>query len=323
MEDIAQGVVYGIIGPTASGKSDIGKRLASTGKCVIINADSQQIYDCLPTLSAYGNDEVGHVLYGSLKHESGALEHKSSLLEHNSGAFTGESKRFSVDTWAKMAHEAVARARADGKVAVILGGTGLYFNVLQNGIVNIPQIEDNFIKLVAKCNYSQLKEYVSEDYAARIHDERRLRKAAAIFLQTGRYIEDFYENGEHEHQLPNFKIYGLIPARETIWENIRARLDRDFEKMIAEVFEFHKAHGPKQAIDMIGYKEISQFLEQFQNHALDSPERQIGQNELRDEMFFKTRQYAKRQTTYIRNILALEAEFSSSHELLECLLEQI
>jgi len=316
LEDIAQGVVYGIVGPTASGKSDIGKRLAFTGKCVIINADSQQIYDCLPTLSAYGSDEVGHVLYG-------ALQHKSSMLQHKSGAFKGESKRFSVDTWAKMAHEAVARARADGKAAIILGGTGLYFNVLQNGIVNIPQSATNLIKLVAECNYSQLKEYVSKDYAARIHDIRRLRKGAAIFLQTGRYIEDFYENGEHEHQLPNFKIYGLIPARETIWQNIRARLDRDFEKMIAEVAEFHKAHGPKQAIDMIGYKEISQFLDHFQNHALDSPERQIGQNELYEKMFFKTRQYAKRQTTYIRNILKLEAEFESGKDLLECLLERI
>jgi len=270
---------YGIVGPTAGGKTFIAEKLSTTGKFVIINADSQQIYDYLPTLSSMPkNLPENHVLYGIAKH--------------------GDD--FNVARWAVHAHEEIAKAHTSGKVPVLVGGTGLYFKTLQDGIVSLPEISNDVRTRVADFSLGELHEHVSEDYAARIHDRRRLEKAAAVFIETGKYVEEWH-NGPRELRLDGLKLFGLIPERSKVVDNIHARLDRDFDAMIEEV-----RASDLDDIDMIGYHDLKRLQTRPELY-----------DEVKQLMLYRTRQYAKRQVTYMRNCLQLEETYDCANKLYE------
>ena len=166
----------------------------------------------------------------------------------------------------------------------------------------MPEIIAEIEARVKEFSLQQLQENVSLEYFAKIHDRRRLEKAAAIFLQTGKHIKE-WQNGERDFQLANFQVSVLMPDRAKIWQNIEKRLDRNLDVMIDEVAQFNLNNGINDAhadisIDTIGYEEITQFLK---NSRMDK-------QGLRDLILYRTRQYSKRQTTYIRNCLDADIE---------------
>ncbi len=286
---------YGIVGPTASGKSKVANKLIKTGKCIIINADSQQIFWHLPILSAIPQDLSGHVLYG--------------ILDHN------DVGNFSVAKWAKLVHEEVKFVHSQGKIAILVGGTGMYFKALQDGIVQMPELNNDIESYVSNLTIEQLKSHVSNQYAAIIHDRRRLQKAAGIFLQTNKHIEEWY-CGKRDFKLP-IKVYALLPDRIQIWRNIEKRLAR-LDEMICQVIEFSSKH--KCDIEMIGYDEILEFIHEFKINSVDQylaisgSEFEAKKKELKEIVLYRTRQYAKRQSTYIRN--CLDAEIINDADIL-------
>ena len=115
-----------IYGPTASGKSKFAIKLAKKISGEIINADSMQVYKELKILTArpfkkdYQN--IKHHLYG----------------------FLNVKKKFSTGDWLKLANKKILECKKRGKVPILVGGTGLYFKALTDGLVNIPNIPEKF-----------------------------------------------------------------------------------------------------------------------------------------------------------------------------------
>ena len=115
-----------IYGPTASGKSNFAVKLAKKIDGEIINADSMQVYKELKVLSArpFKKDyqKIKHHLYG----------------------FQSVTKNFSTGDWLKLIDQKILNLKKRKKVPIIVGGTGLYFKALTDGLVNIPSIPIKF-----------------------------------------------------------------------------------------------------------------------------------------------------------------------------------
>ena len=107
-----------MFGPTASGKSRLAIDLAQNYSGEIVNADSMQVYSEIKILSARPNEKVKHHLYGC----------------------TSVNDNFSVGKWYSLATKKIKEINKKNKVAVVVGGTGLYFKVLIDGLVDIPEI---------------------------------------------------------------------------------------------------------------------------------------------------------------------------------------
>jgi len=126
-----------ISGPTASGKSNFAVRIAKKVNGEIINADSMQVYKQLKILTARPNK----------KEEKNIKHHMYGVLELN--------KRFSTGQWLKAAIKKIKEVKKRKKIPILVGGTGLYFQSLINGLVKIPEIPLKFrnkIRLIQKQN---------------------------------------------------------------------------------------------------------------------------------------------------------------------------
>lgn len=257
--------VIGIVGPTASGKSAVGFDLVNHN-CVVINADSRQVYKGFDALCAMPENLHQHQLY----------------------AFLHVEESVTVIQWAALAMQEIKLALQQGLIPVLIGGTGLYFKVLLEGIANLPKISSDTKKIVEKYSLEQLKEIVRQgSMDGRFHDRRRLEKAAGLWLQTGMSLDQLYALN-YEKFLPDdvhFELYAIMPERDVLAERIACRLDAVFDQMVVEVA------AAKNILNMIGFKEIAHGLET--NNLLQAKE----------QVLFKTRQYAKRQKTFIRNCL--------------------
>ena len=125
-----------IAGPTASGKSEFAIKIAKKINGEIINADSMQVYKQLKILTARptqkSQKQIKHHLYG----------------------FQNVAKKFSTGVWLKLAIKKIKEIRKKNKVPILVGGTGLYFKALTDGLVKIPNIP---LKIRNEARYMQKK----------------------------------------------------------------------------------------------------------------------------------------------------------------------
>ena len=115
-----------IYGPTASGKSKFSVQLAKKIKGEIINADSMQVYKELKILTAR------------------PLKNESSKIKHHLYGFQSVKRKFSTGKWLKLATEKISKIKKNKKIPILVGGTGLYFKALTDGLVKIPNIPIKF-----------------------------------------------------------------------------------------------------------------------------------------------------------------------------------
>ena len=272
-----------IFGPTASGKSSFAIKLAKKINGEIINADSMQVYKELKILSArpfqkdYKN--IKHHLYG----------------------FQSVKKNFSTGDWLKLVHKKILEIKKRKKIPIIVGGTGLYFKALTNGLVSIPNIP---IKLRAKIR-SLHKKIGSKSFFSKLikldplsknkissSDTQRVIRAYEVKLFTNQSIYDWFKNTQSKFENKNFyKIYLDYP-RVGLIERINIRVKNMIKKgAISEVKRFIKLKVPKAktASKAIGIEEIRSYLE-----------KKIEIIEVIEKISIKTRQYAKRQSTWGR-----------------------
>jgi len=272
-----------IFGPTASGKSSFAIKLAKKINGEIINADSMQVYKELKILSArpfqkdYKN--IKHHLYG----------------------FQSVKKNFSTGNWLKLVHKKILEIKKRKKIPIIVGGTGLYFKALTDGLVSIPNIP---IKLRAKVR-SLHKKIGSKSFFSKLikldplsknkinsSDTQRVIRAYEVKLFTKQSIYDWFKNTQSKFENKNFyKIYLDYP-REGLIEKINIRVKDMIKKgAISEVKRFIKLKVPKAktASKAIGIEEIRSYLE-----------KKIEIIEVIEKISIKTRQYAKRQSTWGR-----------------------
>ena len=272
-----------ISGPTASGKSNFSIKLAKKINGEIINADSMQVYKELKILSARPNlkdyQSVKHHLYG----------------------FHSVKNNFSTGDWLKNAIKKINEVRRRKKIPIFVGGTGLYFKALTEGLVSIPNIpikyrnniRDLQKKLGQKKFYQKLikldpnsKEKINST------DTQRSIRAYEVKQYTKKSLHDWFKNTKSYFEKEDFyKIYIDYPREELI-----QRIGKRTEQMIKigainEVKRFVKlkVRKDKSVNKAIGIHEIKEYLE-----------KRNDMSEVIEKISIKTRQYAKRQSTWAR-----------------------
>ncbi len=272
-----------IYGPTASGKSKFAVNLARKINGEIINADSMQIYKELKILSArpYQKDykKIRHHLYG----------------------FQNVKKKFSTGSWLKLAYKKIIDIKKRKKVPILVGGTGLYFKALTDGLVRIPNIPEKYRdqirslhnKIGSKNFFLKLTRLdpLVRNYL-NCQDTQRVIRAYEIKSFTKKSMYEWFKNTKSKYEQRDFyKIYIDFPRDELI-KRINSRASEMIDRgAILEVQKFIKLKVPKNktASKAIGISEIKEFLI-----------KKIQISELIEKISIKTRQYAKRQATWGR-----------------------
>ena len=275
-----------IYGATASGKSQFAIKLAKKIKGEIINADSMQVYKELKILSARPESKnyqnIKHHLYG----------------------FHNVKKNFSTGDWLKLVVKKIKDLKKRKKTPILVGGTGLYFRSLLNGLVNIPNIptrsrneirslhkdigQNNFYKKLLKLDPKSNNKINSTD-------SQRSIRAYEVKYFTKKSIHDWFKETKSKFKKNQFiKIYIEFPRSELI-----QRINKRTEQMIKdgavdEVKRFIRQNVRKSnsVNKAIGIAEINKYL----NNEKDL-------EYIKQEISIKTRQYAKRQRTWARGYM--------------------
>tara|TARA_B100001564_G_scaffold227351_1_gene191748 strand:+ start:148 stop:1056 length:909 start_codon:yes stop_codon:yes gene_type:complete len=272
-----------IYGPTASGKSQFAIKLAKKINGEIINADSMQVYKELKILSArpYSKDlkKIKHHLYG----------------------FQSVKKNFSTGNWLKLANKKIKDIKEKKKIPILVGGTGLYFKAITEGLVQIPNIPLKFrekIRFLHKKIGSKkfFLDLLKLDPLVKNHinpsDTQRSIRAYEVKLFTKKSMYDWFKNTRSIYEKEDFyKIYIDFPRGELL-DKIKMRAEKMIENgAISEVKRFVNLNVKKNksASKAIGIAEVREFLS-----------KKIEIEEVIEKISIKTRQYAKRQSTWGR-----------------------
>ena len=272
-----------IFGPTASGKSSFAIKLAKKIKGEIVNADSMQVYNQLSILTTRPKKKdqknIKHHLYG----------------------FQSVTKKFSTGVWLKLVKSRIKEIQKRNKVPILVGGTGLYFKSLTEGLVKIPNIPLRFrnkVRLLQKSIGQEkfYKKLITIDPLVKkqinSNDVQRTIRAFEIKKFTKKSITEWFKKTKILFDPSSFiKIYIDFP-REVLVNRIKKRVDQMFnEGAILEVKKFNRLKVKKDnsSRKVIGIEEIGKLING-----------EINLIEAKERIFIKTRQYAKRQTTWAR-----------------------
>jgi tRNA dimethylallyltransferase len=272
-----------IAGPTASGKSEFAIKLANKINGEIINADSMQVYKQLQVLTARPSIQ------------------EQKKIKHHLYGFQSVTKKFSTGAWLKLVVKKINEIQKKNKIPIFVGGTGLYFKALTEGLVKMPNIPmkiRNKIRLIqnklGQKNFYKKLIKLDPLIKSRINsnDVQRSIRAYEIKIYTKISMAKWFKRTKVLFDQDRFvKLYINFPRTELI-KRINKRVDRMFERgAIKEVKKFNRLKVKKEnsANKVIGIKEITNYLS--------------GENSLSDakeQIAIKTRQYAKRQTTWAR-----------------------
>lgn len=275
-----------IAGPTASGKSAAALALAEEIGGSLINCDSMQVYRELRILTARPSEEdekrVPHFLYG----------HVSITERYSAGRYQAE------------AAEALDKVRSDGRIPIFVGGTGLYFGVLTEGLSEIPQVPAHIHEAMRKslllegseALYRKLRLRDPETASQlRPADSQRVLRALEVLEATGRSLSSWQkECGEPVLKGLKLARFVLDPPRVILHPRIAERYKTMVERGALE--EARKVTGLDEhlpASKIIGLREFWEF-----------DLGRIGAERVEEAIVTATRQYAKRQTTWFRNKMA-------------------
>ena len=277
-----------ISGPTASGKSNFAIKIAKKINGEIINADSMQVYKSLKILTARptkkDQENIKHHLYGVINLD----------------------KKFSTGKWLKAAIKNIKVIQKKNKIPILVGGTGLYFQSLINGLVKIPEIPVNFrnqARLIQK-NEGQknfYKKLLKIDPKAKDkfdpNDVQRSIRAYEIKLFTKVSMYEWLKKTKPEFKNSEFLKLYINFKRKDLIERISQRSSSMIkEGAIKEVKKFLNLKIKKdQSVNkVIGIDELTQCLN-----------KKITLDQARELISIKTRQYAKRQATWARTRMSL------------------
>ena len=272
-----------ISGPTASGKSSFAIKLAKKVNGEIINADSMQVYRELKILSARP----------SIKEQKN--------IKHHLYGFHSVEDNFSTGDWLKLTLQKIKEIKKIKKIPILVGGTGLYFKALTNGLVNIPNIPIQFKnkirsmhnRLGQKSFYLALKKIdpLSKDNINPTDTQRSIR-AYEVKKFTKKSLFEWFANTKSLFKQEDFiKIYIEYPRSKLI-SKINKRVERMIRSgAIIEVKKFKKMNVnlSNSSNKLIGINEIEQYLKEV-----------ISLEKMIELISIRTRQYAKRQSTWSR-----------------------
>ena len=276
-----------IIGPTASGKTSLAIQLSKELEGEVISLDSRQIYKGMGIGTAQPTIEE---MMGVKHHLIGCIHPKEPV---------------SAGIYAELVIDKVALVQKNGKIPIICGGAGLYYRAIKTGIFS-DSITDVNLRNELESSYDDdpnvlLKklEEIDPEYASIVHinNKKRLVRALEIFGTTGKAPSINYQNQKSN---PTTKVLDLFTIRLD-WDrkNLNKRINQRLDLMLSsgwidEVNELveceRKENSLFPALNTIGYGQIKSFLKN-----------DISFEKMKENIFIKTRQFAKRQNQWFNN----------------------
>lgn len=298
MDSPSENPVVVIGGPTASGKSALALAIAREFRGTIVNADSMQLYDALPILTAQPSDAdraaAPHRLYGVLPPEQVG----------------------SAQLWRAMALQEIEQSLKAGRLPIVVGGTGFYLRALMQGLSPMPDIPDEVRTRVRRLWEEEGQPAVRQRLeqrdplaASRLkpNDKQRQLRALEVVEATGRPLSAWQsEIGEGAPGGLRFVTLVLRPERE----GLRAAIAGRFEAMVqaGALAEVERLLGRKLPEDRPILRAVG--LPQLARHVAEK----ISLDQAISEAVTATRQYAKRQDTWFRHQFVadypIESQFS-------------
>jgi tRNA dimethylallyltransferase len=277
-------LIPAIVGPTASGKSELGIRLALAFDGEIINLDSVQVYSRIQIATA-------KVPFDK---RQGTPHHLIDIVE--------PAENFTAGEYARIAAQTIREIESRGRMALLVGGTGFYLRALVNPLFEGPETNLGLRERLSRLrdergaeHLHRLLKRVDPRAAASIspRDWSRSMRAIEVYFQTGKRISDAQPDAPPPPEFAaRLRVIALSPPREQLYDLINRRAEAMFEKGLVEEVESLIASGvpaSAKAFQAHGYRRVVEYL----------AGRRTREDAL-NQMKLDTRHYAKRQLTWWR-----------------------
>lgn len=274
--------VIAVVGPTASGKSDLAVEICLKFNGEAVSADSMQIYKGLDISTAKPSEEE----------KKGVPHHMMDFLDN--------TETFSVAEYQKLAGECIRDIHSRGKLPVIVGGTGLYIDTLLN---NVQLTEDSFDEAVREKLLERVEnegvgslldelQKIDPEYAAKMHPNnvKRIVRALEVWYSSGTTMTQQIENSHAESPYEVLFIGLDAKDRDFLYERINRRVGIMLENGLeSEARDYLSQKNTSTSSQAIGCKELKPYFDG-----------EISLSEAADNLRQATRRYAKRQLTWFR-----------------------
>ncbi|BCO20759.1 tRNA dimethylallyltransferase [Alteromonas sp. KC3] len=276
--------VIAIMGPTASGKTDLALDIAKQVDSEIISVDSALVYKGM---------DIG-TAKPTVEEQAGVVHHLIDIID--------PAESYSVSQFVNDTNKLIGEIFERGRQPILAGGTMMYFNALINGISPLPKSDEALREAI---NEQALREgwdklhdelcRVDPVSGERIHpnDPQRITRALEVFRSTGKTLTDWQQQ-QGERCPYNIAQFAIAPQdRAVLHKRIAERFDimlkQGFEQEVQELYERSDLHQDLPSIRSVGYRQMWQYLDGELSYA-----------EMRERGIIATRQLAKRQLTWLR-----------------------
>ena len=274
--------VLAIVGPTAVGKTAVGIRAAKELNGEIISADARQLFRGMNVGTAKPSKE------------------ELQTVPHHLIDILDPGEYFSAGIYAEMGHEVILDIISRGKLPIIVGGSGLYFRALVDGLFTGDSRSDEMRKSISgeikksgvNAAYERLLK-IDEEYAKLIsrNDEMRISRALEVYEITGKTLSESFAEQNDEPRL-NTLIFGLRMERKLLVSRIEERVEKMIATGLVEEVKQLLDAGHREdllKIPTIGYNEVISFIDG-----------EIDETKMLNDMKVNSRRYAKRQMTWFK-----------------------
>ena len=278
--------IFAIVGPTASGKSDLALELAQKFNSVILSVDSLAVYKEIDIASAKPSKE------------------ELATVKHFGIDELNPDEKFSVIEFLEQFKKAKSYAKVHNKGLIIVGGTSFYLKVLSQGISNLPKIEPSIKLEVQELMADIEKAYeflksIDIEYASKIKssDRYRIEKAIEIYKAVNIPPSQYFKENPPEPIVPNLPIYEIAINRDILRERINLRTSKMLEMGLIDEVAYleHKYGRAPQSMGAIGIKEVLGFFDGV-----------YSKKELKSKIATNTARLAKRQVTFNKSQLKIK-----------------
>lgn len=292
-----------LMGPTASGKTDLAFAIADEFPCEIISVDSVMVYRELNIGSAKPSEEV-------------LLQYPHHLVD-----ILNPEESYSVANFREDALRLIKQAHENNKTPLLVGGTMLYFNALLRGLAEMPSANAEIRKKICDIAKEKGWEFVHAELAKidpqaaeRIHpnDPQRLQRAMEVYEITGTTMSEWHAKSQQKEDAFNTLKLALIPEdRAQLHQRIELRFDqmlqRGFLDEAQALFQREALHADLPSMRAVGYRQAWKYFVGEYDAAM-----------MREKAIIATRQLAKRQHTWLRSepaLCELSAEKYDFHDV--------